>query len=145
MMQIRPIRDDADLVSLSALMERRARPFTVTIKDGLPRSTHQNRLQRKWCTEVSEQLGDRTPEQVRGYMKLHHGIPIRREDPEFDAAYRDRIIGLTYEMKMALMMEPFDLAVTRDMTRKQLSRYLDAVMGDFTQQGVVLTMPEVDA
>ena len=53
-----------------------------------------------------------------------------------------RIIGLTYEMKMALMMEPFDLAVTRDMTRKQLSRYLDAVMGDFTQQGVVLTMPE---
>ena len=31
------------------------------------------------------------------------------------------------------------------MTRKQLSRYLDAVMGDFTQQGVVLTMPEASA
>ena len=31
------------------------------------------------------------------------------------------------------------------MTRKQLSRYLDAVMGDFTRQGVVLTIPEGDA
>lgn len=139
------IQSDSDLRLLALRLENRKKPFTVSVRDGMPRTTRQNALQRKWCTEVSEQLGDRTPEQVRGYMKLHHGIPIRREDPEFDAAYRDRIIGLTYEMKMALMMEPFDLAVTRDMTRKQLSRYLDAVMGDFTQQGVVLTMPEGDA
>ena len=138
----RPIRDGADLAPLLVLMQRRAMPYTVTIKDGLPRSTDQNRLQRLWCSEVSEQLGDRTPEQVRGYMKLHHGVPIRREDPEYDAIYRERIIHLPYEAKLALMMEPLDMPVSRDMTRKQLTRYLDAVYADFAAQGVVLTIPE---
>lgn len=141
-METRPIRDDADLESAAALMRNRAKPFTLTIKEGLPRSTDQNRLQRKWCQEVSEQLGDRTPEEVRGYMKLHHGVPIRREEPEYDAVYREKVIHLPYPLKLALMMEPFDMAVTRDMNRKQLTRYLDAVMSDFTAQGVRLTMPE---
>ncbi len=54
-----------------------------------------------------QQLGDRTPEEVRGCCKLHHGISIRREEPEYDAAYRARVIGLTYEIKLALMMEPW--------------------------------------
>lgn len=136
------IQSDGDLRMLLLRLQSRKLPFTVTVRDGLPRTTRQNSLQRLWCSEVSEQLGDRTPEQVRGYMKLHHGVPIRREDPEYDAIYRARIIHLPYEAKLALMMEPLDLPVSRDMTRKQLTRYLDAVYADFAAQGVVLTIPE---
>lgn len=141
-MLTRPVQSDADLHRLQALLANRVQPFTVTVREGLPRSTPQNRLQQQWCKDVATQLGDRTPEEVRGYCKLHFGVPIRREEPEYDAAYRADVLGLPYERKLRLMMEPFDLAVTRDMTTKQLTRYLDAMQAHFSAQGVILTDPE---
>ena len=117
-------------------------PCTVSIRAGVGRSLAQNRLAQQWAADVSAQLGDRTPEEARGYFKLHHGVPIRREDPEYDAIYRARIIHLPYEAKLALMMEPLDLPVTRRMTTAQLTRYLDAIHAHYSAQGVVLTQPE---
>jgi hypothetical protein len=118
-------------------------PFTSSIMDGKHRSTDQNRLQRQWVLEISAQLGDQTPEEVRGYCKLHFGVPIlRNENDVFKAEYDAVIMPLPYEHKLKLMMVPFDFGVTRIMTTRQKTAYLDAVHRYFSEQGIVLTNPE---
>ena len=88
------------------------------------------------------QLGDRTPEEARGYFKLHHGVPIRREDEAFAAVY-DRVLRpLPYEAKLACMMVPIDMPITRDMTKAELTRYLDSIQREFAPMGVALTDPD---
>lgn len=118
-------------------------PITVSIADGKHRTNDQNHLQRKWVLEVSAQLGDRTPEEVRGYCKLHFGVPIlRNENDVFKREYDAVIMPLPYEHKLKLMMVPFDFGVTRIMTTRQKTAYLDAVHRHFSEQGVILTNPE---
>lgn len=117
-------------------------PCTVSIRRGAGRTNAQNRLAQQWAADVAAQLGDRTPEQVRGYFKLHHGVPIRREDEAFAAVY-DRVLRpLTYEAKLACMMMPIDMPVTREMTKAELTRYLDGIQREFSAMGVRLTDPE---
>ena len=116
-------------------------PCTVSIRAGVGRSLAQNRLAQQWAADVSAQLGDRTPEEARGYFKLHHGVPIRREDEGFAAVY-DRVLRpLPYEAKLACMMAPIDMPVTRDMTKAELTRYLDSIQREFAAKGVRLTDP----
>jgi hypothetical protein len=139
-MTTRTIRTDGDIDGLARLLRSRQLPLTVTIAAGEPRTTAQNRLQRQWCKDAAEQLGDRSPEDVRAYSKLHFGVPILRADSEQYAASYDRLIRpLSYETKLAYMAVPFDFAVTRAMTTKQLTRYLDAMHAHWTAQGVRLT------
>lgn len=127
---------------LVKFIQGRKLPFTATLTDGKHRTTHQNRLQRQWMVEIAAQLGDRTPEEVRGYCKLHFGIPILRENDAFRKEYDDLVRPLPYEAKLKLMMEPFDFGVTRIMTTRQKTEYLDAVHKHFSEQGLVLTNPE---
>ncbi len=118
-------------------------PFTCSITDGKHRTNDQNALQRKWVLEIASQLGDRTPEEVRGYCKLHFGVPIlRNENDVFKAEYDAVIMPLPYEHKLKLMMVPFDFGVTRIMTTRQKTAYLDAVHRHFSEQGIILTNPE---
>lgn len=118
-------------------------PFTVSIADGKHRTNDQNHLQRKWVMEVSAQLGDRTPEEVRGYCKLHFGVPIlRNENDAFRLTYDRLIRDRPYDEKLEFMMVPMDLPVTRIMTTRQKTAYLDAVHRHFSEQGVILTNPE---
>lgn len=138
----RAIRNDADLALLVRFLQSKKRPFTVEITDGRKRSTQQNSLQHKWMAEVAEQLGDRTPEDVRAYCKLHIGVPIlREEDPEFRAKYDAVVKPMDYATKLAIMVEPFDFSVTRLMSVEQKTRYLDRVFQHFTEQGIALTLP----
>lgn len=140
------VRYPADWEALAKRVAAMTPPLTVSIMEGEHRSTAQNRLQRKWCHEVAEQLGDRTPEEVRGYSKLHLGIPIlREEDAVFRAEYDAIIRPLPYEAKLRLMMEPFDFGVTRQMTTKQKTAYLDAMFRHWSEFGVQLTRPEAAA
>lgn len=127
---------------LVKFIQGRPLPFTATLTDGKHRTTHQNRLQRQWMVEIAAQLGDRTPEEVRGYCKLHFGIPILRENDAFRKDYDELVRPLPYEAKLKLMMEPFDFGVTRIMSTRQKTEYLDAVHRHFSEQGVVLTNPE---
>lgn len=121
----------------------KALPFTASISDGKHRTTHQNKLQRKWMMEISEQLGDQTPEEIRGYCKLAFGVPILRgENEAFRLSYDEIVKPLPYPMKLRLMMEPFDFGVTRLMNTTQKTRYLDAIHRNFSEQGIVLTNPE---
>lgn len=117
-------------------------PCTLSLKKGRDRTPEQNRLQRLWCNEASEQLQDDTAEGYRAYCKLHFGIPIlRNESEEFCAVY-DRIVRpLAYEDKLALMAVPIDFPVTRLMTTKQKHDYLEAMRRHLDGLGVKLTIP----
>ena len=131
-----------DVATVASRAEWVGYPCTVSIRAGVGRSLAQNRLAQQWAADVSAQMGDRTPEEVRGYFKLHHGVPIRREDATFAAVYDARIRPLPYADKLALMMAPIDLPVTRGMTVKELTRYLDSIQREFSAMGVALTDPD---
>ena len=138
-----PVRNEQDRETLIKVIRNRTKfPFTASLKMGAPRSAEQNRLQRKWMLEAQDQ-GDMTAEEYRGYCKLHFGIPIlRAEDENFQEKY-DRIIRpFDYETKLELMMVPFDFPVTRIMTTKQKTKYLDEVFQFFVSQGFSVTVPE---
>lgn len=127
---------------LIKLLKEQVGPYTVTITKGKRRSTHQNRLNRLWANEIAEQLGDQTPEEVRGLLKLQFGVPLLRAENEAFAEAYDRVVKpLSYETKIALMCEPLNFPVTRLMTTAQEHRYLDAIYQFFTEKGVVLTVP----
>lgn len=128
---------------LIRFIEGQKLPFTCTVTAGKIRTWHQNKLQRRWMQEIAEQLGDITAEEARGYCKLTLGVPILRAENEAFCARYDAIVKpLPYEQKLAIMMEPLDLPVTRIMTTKQKTAYLDAVWRHFSEKGVVLTDPE---
>lgn len=141
-MTTRTITTDGHRESLILYLKDQKLPFTACITQGAKRSTEQNRLQRKWISEVSEQLGDQNPEEVRGYCKLTIGVPIlRSENDDFCDRYDAVFKPLPYETKLALMQEPFDFAVTRLMSTKQKSAYLDNMARYWSARGILLSDP----
>jgi hypothetical protein len=141
----RVVENDQQLQMLLAFLRGHKQPFTVSIVAGKHRTTEQNKLQRLWVNEIAEQMAGtfESAEHVRGYCKLHFGVPIlRNENEAFRIEYDEIIKPLPYEAKLKLMMEPFDFGVTRRMKTGQKTAYLDAVHRQFTEQGVVLTDPE---
>lgn len=142
-MVTRVIKNEGDLALLIDFLKARKRPYTVDIVSGKHRTNEQNHLQRMWLNEAAEQLGDRTAEELRGMCKLQFGVPIlRAENTRFREIYDLHVKPLPYERKLALMMEPLDLPVTRLMTTNQKTRYLDDVSRHFLEQGIVLTEPK---
>ena len=142
-MTTRVIRNPFDLQRLAVFLAERRLPLTVTIAQGIPRTDPQNKLQRKWCAEVAEQCGDRTAEEIRGDGKLRFGVPIlRAEHPVFCEKYDRLIKPRPYSEKLELMMEPMDFPVTRLMTTKQKTAYLDSFAAFYARQGLRLTIPE---
>lgn len=119
-------------------------PYTVTIKDGEQKRTErQNRLQQRWYSDASSQ-GDQESSEYRAYCKLHFGVVILREENEEFRIKYDRVIRpLTYELKLELMLPPFDFPVTRLMSVKQKSKFMDKVWNHFTSQGMQLTDPSL--
>lgn len=116
-------------------------PFTCEIVKGKRRSVEQNRLQRALINEITEQWPGHTTEMVRGYCKLCIGVPILRAENEIFADRYDKFIkGRPYEEKIALMMEPLDLPVTRIMTVAQKTKYLEQVYQHFTEKGLQLSV-----
>jgi hypothetical protein len=141
-MTTRFLETEADRALLIRFIEDQPLPLTVTLSKGGKRTLRQNKLQRLWVNEIAEQLGDQTPEEVRGYCKLTIGVPIlRAENEAFREQYDAIIRPLPYEQKLALMMEPMDFPITRLMTTKQATAYLDGVHRHFSERGVALTDP----
>lgn len=142
-MSTRFLETEQDRKMLVRFIEGQPLPLTVSLTKGGKRSLRQNKLQRLWLNEISEQLGDQTPEEVRGYCKLTLGVPIlRAENDAFRERYDAIVRPLPYEQKLALMMEPLDFPISRIMTTKQATAYLDGVHRHFSERGVVLTDPE---
>lgn len=141
-MTTRFLETDHDRRMLLRFIESQPLPLTVSLTKGGKRSLRQNKLQRLWLNEIAEQLGDQTPEEVRGYCKLTLGVPIlRAENDAFRERYDSIVRPLPYEQKLALMMEPLDFPISRLMTTKQATAYLDGVHRHFSEKGVVLTDP----
>lgn len=141
-MSTRFVETEWDRRMLIRYLESQPLPLTVTLSKGGKRSLRQNKLNRLWMTEIAEQLGDQTPEEVRGYAKLTIGVPIlRAENEDFRERYDAVIKPLPYETKLAMMMEPLDFPITRLMSTKQATAYLDGVHRHFSAKGIVLTDP----
>lgn len=141
-MTTRFLDTEYDRQMLLRFIKEQPLPFTVSLSKGGKRSLKQNKLQRLWLNEIADQFGDRTPEEVRGYCKLTIGVPIlRAENETFRERYDAIVKPLPYEQKLALMMEPLDFPITRLMTTKQATAYLDGVHRHFSEKGIVLTDP----
>jgi hypothetical protein len=141
-MTTRFLETDHDRRMLLRFLEDQPLPLTVSLTKGGKRSVQQNKLQRLWLNEIAEQLGDQSAEEVRGYCKLTIGVPIlRAENDAFRERYDAIVRPLPYEQKLALMMEPLDFPITRLMTTKQATAYLDGVHRHFSEKGIVLTDP----
>lgn len=102
------------------------------------RKEAQSRLQFHWYKELEMQSND-TAEYFRGLCKLTYGVPIAREDDEFRELYDSTIKGLPFEQKVALMMEPMDIPITRNFTVREMARYLSAIEVDMVKQGYRLS------
>lgn len=141
-MTTRFVETEADRQLLLRFIEGQPLPMTVSLSKGGRRSLKQNKLQRLWLNEISEQLGDQTPEEVRGYCKLTIGVPIlRAENENFREKYDAIVRPLPYEQKLALMMEPLDFPISRLMNTKQATAYLDGMHRHFSEKGIALTDP----
>ena len=112
----------------------------VTTKEGMGRSIPQNSIAHAWYNEIAVQMAD-TPENVKCECKLRFGVPIlRAEDPEFREVYDASILrNLTYEQKLKAMIF---IPVTSNMTKPQLSRYLEHIQMSYAQQGVIVEFPK---
>ena len=137
------VKNSGDRDRLIRLLQAREMPYTVNLTKGAIRSIEQNRLQRLWVNEAEEQ-GDHTAEEYRAYCKLTLGVPILRAENEAFAEQYDQIVKpLPYEQKLKLMMEPIDFPVTRLMTSKQKSEYLNQMYRLLSEMGILLTDPEM--
>lgn len=105
-----------------------------SIKTGKDRTLDQNALSFQLYTDLHRAKRDTFPSvnDARAHCKLHYGVPIRRQEPDFNETYcaliRDRF---TYEEKLALMLEPVDFPVTRGMTRAQFTEFVEAIKHAF--------------
>ncbi len=61
------VRSAEDMERVARLVGNLKPPLTITVTSGASRSLEQNKLQRLWCMEAAEQLGDRTAEEIRGF------------------------------------------------------------------------------
>jgi hypothetical protein len=119
---------------------REHRFLRITTKEGAGRTLDQNALSHAWYNEIAQQIAD-TPESVKCECKLRFGVPIlRAEDPDFREMYDNSILrNLTYEQKLKAMRF---IPVTSNMTKQQLSRYLEHIQQSYAQQGVIVSFPE---
>jgi len=135
------IKDEPRRDELLKHIQGLALPFTLEFPDD-DHSLKQNNLQWKWCAEAAEQLHEYSTDYYQGYCKRKFGVRILMAASE---KYRDkyeRTIGkLLYEEQVDVMRGPL-FAVTRVMTKKQFSQYLDEIFQYFSMLGVKLTQPE---
>lgn len=110
---------------------------------GKKRSLDQNALSFALYRDIAERKEDETPQDIRRYCKLHHGIPIlRSEDQRFCEIYDKSIKdNLSYEEKLEAMDW---FPVTSLMNKKQFSRYVEVITDDYARQGIHVTAMEYE-
>lgn len=136
------INSDSSLQTvLGTLREMYAQHRFVRIdaKTGKARSLDQNAISHAWYEQLARELREDDALGWKCYCKLHFGVPIlRTEDNEFREFYDGSIKAMSYERKLVAMKY---LPVTSDMTKPQLSQYLEAMQAAFVPLGVMLEFP----
>ena len=132
---------DDDAVEKTAMLKDNGTyeiKFNKVSKDYI-RSLDQNRLYYRWLADLEKQ-GDQTKSEYRAYCKLHFGVGLLRQvDEQFEQAYKEFVLPLTYEQKLKVMLEPIDLSVTSRMNTETMCAYLKLVSNHFLQEGFELT------
>jgi len=103
------------------------KPVSVKIQPySEKRRAAQNRLSHLWYGEISLQGGEYTADEIHQISKLRYGIPILRQDEDFEA-YWQKVSPMfpTYEQQLEELMPR--TPVTSIMTTKQMSQYLSDV------------------
>lgn len=135
----RIVNNAKDLADLTVLLDGLGYPLTIEWVKGRDRSADQNRTMWLWAAEAGHQLGE-TPDEVQRRWKLHHGVPILREDSsEFRSIYDEVLKTLPYQKKLELMRF---IPVTSEMKVRQMVRFMDAIWKECAQMRIHLTDPE---
>tara|TARA_R110002153_G_scaffold144219_2_gene295382 strand:- start:991 stop:1434 length:444 start_codon:yes stop_codon:yes gene_type:complete len=101
---------------------------------GKDRTATQNNMTFEIYTTIGKQLNGGDTDHARNECKLTVGVPILREESEdFRKSYDKLIKPLPYEDKIEAMNL---ISVSRTMTTKQCSRYIDNLLDVYTQKGV---------
>ena len=100
---------------------------------GKDRTVDQNRLSFDIYRDLFSHGKFESITEARAYCKLNHGVPILWEE---DQTFREGMsrftkYHLTYETKLAMMIEPINLPVTSRMTRNQFSKYVESISAKF--------------
>lgn len=137
------IRQEKDkpkaMLAIDSLAIDPKKPMVVTIKEEAEtRRLKQNRLGFCWYNELGKLTGH-GKDYERYRLKLTIGIPIVREDPEFNAFYLNAIDGLPYDQKLAAMEY---VPVTRFMSVKQFAQYLTEIDRESAKNGYPLSQPD---
>ena len=107
------------------------------------RNKGQNSLIYAIYKEFGLQVEGENPKTIMRYCKLHHGIPLLRlADQKFRNQW-DKSIGLmlTYEEQLEAMDW---FPVTRLMSKRQCSDYIDAMVADHARRGYYLKTDEYE-
>lgn len=110
----------------------KAKYFTLSIKTGKKRTLNQNAILHAWCEQVSLELGEHTPMQIKCLVKYHIACPMLRADEYYNDTYLTVIDALpAYENKIkALEFFP----ATSLMDTKQLNRVLEAMQHNYADR-----------
>lgn len=108
----------------------------VEVKKATKRSNRQNRVWALWYTQISRELGEDTPQDVKCFCKLHYGIPLyQAQDAEFHEYYANFILPLPYEAKLQLMLY---LPVTSELNKEYGSIYTQTLQNEFAKRNILL-------
>lgn len=94
------------------------------------RSVEQNAVSHGWYAQISRELGEDTPGEVKSECKLLYGIPILRADPDFDVFYR-HLDRLSYTDRLAAMKY---IDVTSLMNTTQMQEYMTAMQDAYADR-----------
>jgi hypothetical protein len=135
----RIISSPDDLAEFTILLGNLDLPITVEWTKGKDRSLDQNATMWMWASEAGNQIGE-TADEVQRRWKLHHGVPILREDSaEFRRVYDKALKPIAYPMKLEAMRF---IPVTSEMKVGQMVRLLDAIWCECSEMGIRLTDPD---
>lgn len=136
------IRDPAHIDALVKLLTERKLPLTVSWVQGASKTDAQNKLAQRWFTDIARQLGDTTHEDVRADCKVTFGVPILcAENDAFRQSWAETFAPLSYE-GVRKAVKNLDVPVTRLMTLKQMTAFMDAMQAHWGGMGLYLTDPE---
>ena len=142
-MATRVLRGPDDIQRLAAFVGTMPSfPMTVTITKGDNRRNAQNRLAQRWFSDIARQLGDVTHDEVRAECKVTHGVQILRAENEAFRQSWDSTFGRLDYGSQREAVKNLDVPVTRLMTVKQMTKFMDAVHSFWASRGFALTDPE---
>lgn len=135
------IREPAHIDALVKLLTERKLPLTVSWVQGASKTDAQNKLAQRWFTDIARQLGDTTHEDVRADCKVTFGVPILcAENDAFRQSWAETFAPLSYE-GVRKAVKNLDVPVTRLMTLKQMTAFMDAMQAHWGGMGLYLTDP----